>query len=398
MAQVYGAISEFVFDAENFTEWIERLEQWFIANDVTQAAKKRAVLLSNIGARGYKLIRSLSQNDPTSRSYADLKRLMLEHLHPKPNEIAQRYIFFKRDRRTGESVKDYVAELRKLSEHCNFGHNLHESLRDRFVCGLNDERVQQRLLATSDLTLKLAVDTATAMEAAARSARQIHNRTTHTLVGGEESSVNQVGVRGNFRGRGSQGQGNQSNERKDCHRCGSYDHLANTCPKKDEQCHKCKKFGHTQAKCRKGNNQQRTRRQGKVYYGGVEDLGHESVSNEDYNLVEEGLNFVTLYRLETVDIEDEEESNFENVSDQEEEAVDLDNEVRKYKEWVESTFHEYWECDADQQKGEQYEDYYGDEEFEYEEYGYLELENEELADEELEIEEREDEELEFEER
>ena len=79
-AQVYGAISEFVFDAENFTEWIERLEQWFIANDVTQAAKKRAVLLSNIGARGYKLIRSLSQNDPTSRSYADLKRLMLEHL------------------------------------------------------------------------------------------------------------------------------------------------------------------------------------------------------------------------------------------------------------------------------------------------------------------------------
>ena len=99
----------------------------------------------------------------------------MEHLHPKPNEIAQRYLFFKRDRRGGERVKDYVAELRKLSEHCNFGNNLQESLRDRFVCGLNDEKVQQRLLATNELTLKLAVDTATAMEAAARSAKQIHD-------------------------------------------------------------------------------------------------------------------------------------------------------------------------------------------------------------------------------
>ena len=202
-AQVYGSISEFVHEAESFTEWVERLEQWFIANDVTAAAKKRALFLSNVGARGYKLVRSLSQNDPTSKSYAELKRLMMDHLHPRPNEIAQRYIFFKRDRRTGESVKDYVAELRKLSEHCNFGNNLPEYLRDRFVCGLNDERVQQKLLAANDLTLKLAVDIATAMEAAARSAQQIHNRNTHTSPGGE-SSVHRVGPQNQFRGRGNQ--------------------------------------------------------------------------------------------------------------------------------------------------------------------------------------------------
>ena len=113
---MYGVVSEFMYEAESFNEWVERLEQWFIANDITGAAKKRALLLSNnIGARGYKLLRSLSQNDPTSKTYSELKKLMMEHLHPKPNEIAQRYLFFKRDRRGGESVKGYVAELRKLS-------------------------------------------------------------------------------------------------------------------------------------------------------------------------------------------------------------------------------------------------------------------------------------------
>ena len=175
---MYGSITEFMHEAESFNEWIERLEQWFIANEITAAAKKRALLLSNIGARGYKLLRSLAQNEPTSKTYSELKKLMLDHLHPKPNEIAQRYVFYKRDRRAGESVQGYMAILRKLSEHSNFDNNLHESLRDRFVCGLNDERMQQRLLATKDLTLQIAIDTATAMEAAARRAKQIQNRNT----------------------------------------------------------------------------------------------------------------------------------------------------------------------------------------------------------------------------
>ena len=88
MAQMYGAITPFSYNAESFTELVERLEQWFIANDVTTAAKKRALFLSNIGAGGYKLVRSLSQNEPTKKSYDELKKLMLDHIHPKPNEIA----------------------------------------------------------------------------------------------------------------------------------------------------------------------------------------------------------------------------------------------------------------------------------------------------------------------
>ena len=197
-ANVYGSIEAYSYNSDSFTEWIERLEQWFIANDITAAGKKRALLLSYIGSRGYKLIRSLSQNEPTKKTYDELKKLLLDHMNPKPNEIAQRYVFYKRDRRAGESVKDHVAELRKLSEHCNFESNLEENLRDKFVCGLNDEKVQQKLLATSNLTLKSAVDTATAMEAAARSAKQIHSSNT---VGGE---INRVGNQKFNRGRANQ--------------------------------------------------------------------------------------------------------------------------------------------------------------------------------------------------
>ena len=121
MANTHGEMEAFAFEVESFHEWTERLEQWFIANDIEDARKKRALLLSKIGARAYKLLRSLAQNEPAKKTYEELKTLMVDHLHPKPNEIAQRYVFYKRDRRSGESVNQYVAELRKLSEHCNFG-------------------------------------------------------------------------------------------------------------------------------------------------------------------------------------------------------------------------------------------------------------------------------------
>ena len=143
MAGVFGTISEFIPDNECFVEWLERLEQWFIANNIEDNEKKRALLLSFIGSSRYKLIRSLAQNKPTGKTYEELAKLMKDHLEPKPNVISQRYAFYKRDRRVDESVKGYVAELRKLSDYCEFGDRLDENLRDKLVCGLNDQRIQQ---------------------------------------------------------------------------------------------------------------------------------------------------------------------------------------------------------------------------------------------------------------
>ena len=178
-------------------------------------------------------MRSLSQNAPTSKTYKELKDLLLEHLDPKPNEISQRFVFYRRDRRSGETVKDYIAELRKISEHCNFDTRLEENLRDKFVCGLNNRAVQQKLLATKGLTLQTAIDTSVAMEAAARSARQIHGV-------GLEGQVNKLGSsRGGYRQ--PQVQNANRGAKKECYRCGSVRHLADKCPFKDKECFGCKK-------------------------------------------------------------------------------------------------------------------------------------------------------------
>ena len=48
----------------------------------------------------------------------------------------------------------YLSELRALAQWCKFGDTLDDMLRDRLVCGVNEETIQRRLLAESGLTLK----------------------------------------------------------------------------------------------------------------------------------------------------------------------------------------------------------------------------------------------------
>ena len=65
----------------------------------------------------------------------------------------ERFLFYRQNQARGESIAEFVAELRKLSTHCNFKDNqLEEALRDRLVCGLQSVATQQHLLTEAILT------------------------------------------------------------------------------------------------------------------------------------------------------------------------------------------------------------------------------------------------------
>ena len=59
MAANHGSLFEYASSQETWSEYIERLELYFVANDV-DSAEKRAILLNACGAGTYKLIRSLA--------------------------------------------------------------------------------------------------------------------------------------------------------------------------------------------------------------------------------------------------------------------------------------------------------------------------------------------------
>ena len=147
-----------------------------MANEVTSAAKKKAILLSTCGASTYSTIRCLAApTKPTGLEYSALLESTKKHFNPEPSVIMQRYKFNSRNQKPDKSVSTYVAELRKLTEFCDFGDSINDILRDKFVSGLHNTRTHHRLLAEKALTFPKAQEIAQTMELADKDVQSLQS-------------------------------------------------------------------------------------------------------------------------------------------------------------------------------------------------------------------------------
>ena len=269
VATHYGSITEFNPESDSIKAYLERVEMYFTANAIP-ADKQVPILLSSIGASTYSLISDLvAPNFRGTKSIAEISDVLRKHYEPKRAVIAERFHFHKRDQAAGESMADFDAALRKLATYCNFGDNLEETLRDRFVCGLCHDSIQRRLLSETDLTYKKAMEIATAMEAVDKNTKAFKP---------PEASIKKFS--------------NRSTTQQSYYRCGRTNHMASDCKFKDAECHKCGKKGHIAPACRSKtqppipSQQKQKRRHNKTHR--VQDdtstLDTEESSGEEYHL------------------------------------------------------------------------------------------------------------------
>ena len=161
---------------KSWSSYSERLGYYFAANDVQDEDKKKAILLTVWGPSTFQLLKSLLwPGTPADKWYSKLVEVLGKHFNPAQSVIMQSFKFNTWARKESESVATYVAELKRLGEHCEFGENFNEMVRDWLVCGVNDLRIQNRLLQESTLTFTKAFKIAQSVEAAAKDAAGLQN-------------------------------------------------------------------------------------------------------------------------------------------------------------------------------------------------------------------------------
>ncbi|KAG8139180.1 hypothetical protein E2320_001944 [Naja naja] len=106
-------------------------------------------------------------------TWEKLQEVLGNHYAPKPSRIAHHHAFQRRSQAEGESVSEYMAALGLTALQCSFRDQLDNMLLDQLIYGVRDLRLQRRLLAKANLSLKQAIEEVQAAELSTLSAAVI---------------------------------------------------------------------------------------------------------------------------------------------------------------------------------------------------------------------------------
>nr|XP_037290511.1 uncharacterized protein LOC119185683 [Rhipicephalus microplus] len=251
-----GQAPAFTEEEGGWSAYKVRLEAYFQAQEITDEAKQRALLVAALSNGAVKVLQGRchpkSVNDLT---YSDVIKHLQSHYEPQVNETAASYRFFTRTQAEGERLRDFVAALRRMAEDCNFGDMWHRMLRDRIVCGVRDDDVRRLLLTRGSLTLKEAEDFVMAAEAATENAQ--HMQPLPSPVADTTNFVRP----GLSRSKSKKASGLSRDEHRPCTRCGASSHQADDCRHLQTVCHRCRKRSHLARVCRASDEDTNQRQQ-----------------------------------------------------------------------------------------------------------------------------------------
>ena len=130
------------------------------------ADRQKAVLLHCLEREGQMIYQTIAEMDrPTGESEFDYTiRKLEDHFEPQINPIAEKFKFRQSRQREGEIAADFVADLRGLVANCDFRDMADEIIRDQVEEATIHEKLGERFLQDSKLTLSTALEVSEACE------------------------------------------------------------------------------------------------------------------------------------------------------------------------------------------------------------------------------------------
>lgn len=242
-----GSIEHIDLSKTDIECYLERMDHLFKCNQV-ELAEKVDLFITLIGGEAYRLLKTcVKPESVASKTYVELKKILLSRLAPKRSVIVETYKFYKITQ--GEmSISEYIGKLKNQADICEFDTFLDRALRDKFVCGLSNKKIQDRLLGEKELSFQKACEIALAQEIVQAESQEL------------QSNVNAIQAkqklkytkRNQFSNDKNKGNSNGVNI-KPCYRCGRT-HDVKTCPARNWECFSCKKKGHISKVCKSSVN------------------------------------------------------------------------------------------------------------------------------------------------
>ena len=238
---------------DDFEKWLESVETYMQAVNVTKDAQKKSIVLHLLGADMQEIYKNLPRVDGGD-NYATMKKNLTEYYKPTVNPVVERHLF-NAMKYKNEEVSEYVAKLRNQARKCNFpGNSTDECIRDKLVATCPSMKVKETMLKAKNLTLNMAIEIWITHEHVRKEANRINDCSENELKLSKEDEleeeVHKVKWK-NCMGTDNKKKNFGSSSSKKCYRCGRTNHLVNTCRVPSTiKCNICGKKGHMKVMCR----------------------------------------------------------------------------------------------------------------------------------------------------
>lgn len=267
--------------AESWKLWRQKFENYLVASEVKKKDESIQVaqLLHYIGEEGFAIYNTFTFQEGDKKLTEVLKRFE-EYFLPKKNLSYERFKFFTRRQITGESIEQFVTDLKNKAQNCEFGELKNGLVKDLLTCGLQDISLREKLLQKDALSLDDAVKLCISVEKTREQSSQmsvinnnvvsvpveaIHkaynkqsgsdNRARRNQVLRDRSSFNTGNRQVNAAVTGKQS-GNLQRQKQgrnfSCYRCGK-SHLKSNCPAYGKKCGRCGLLNHFAKMCQNKN-------------------------------------------------------------------------------------------------------------------------------------------------
>ena len=204
--------------AQRWSKWRKAFETYYIAAEVSSKSPEVqvAILLHSAGTEAQEI-----HSQFVFAAEEDKKEVkkVLDHFDtyckPRKNTVYERYRFRCRDQVEDEAVDKWVKELKTIASNCEFADE-ENMIRDQLVFGYRDQKVKERMLRESTLTLSKALEICRAAESTKSQMKSMCSEVS-------QRDVNTV------RGNDNEGFSNNNTQGR-CFNCDEMGHFSRDCP------------------------------------------------------------------------------------------------------------------------------------------------------------------------
>ncbi|XP_068712230.1 uncharacterized protein [Montipora foliosa] len=223
--------------AQRWDKWKGEFELYVAASGVEDKLQKRALLLHLAGPGVREIFKTYPDEvKGDAKEFDKAMTCLSETFEVKKNVPLARQKLLASTPNPGETINNFVTRLKSLAEHCDYGEEEDNQVRDIVIFHVKNKELKSKFYPEENLSLSKLLEIVSTY----------HNKAAMILV--SEDTVNRTWE---DRGKSDKGTNSKQSWQGKCWSCAKPGHMAKDCEvSRKHTCSKCGNRGHMEVCCR----------------------------------------------------------------------------------------------------------------------------------------------------